>query len=357
MSIRSVRAALALLADGVGLDAETCGSAFAEVLDGSASEPEVAALLTALRVKGETAEELAGAVAAVRARMAALEVPDDLRPLLDTCGTGGDGASTLNVSTASAIVAAAGGVRVAKHGNRSASGNSGSAEVLEVLGVAVESAPEAAVRSLRECGIAFLYAPTYHPALKRIAPTRRLLPFRTLFNLVGPLANPSRPEYQLVGAPGRRQADLIAEAIGRLGVRRAAVVTGSDGLDEVTLDGTTRVLVVESGSIRETSWTPEDFGLTASDSGRLRIDGPAEGAARLRGVLAGERGPSRDVVIANTAAAFWTAGAVGSVKEGAERASEAIDSGSSARLLDHWIGLAEEGRGSESGGPGAVPRD
>ena len=345
MASRPLTEALRRLGNGGDLARELARSAVAEVVEGTASEVEIAALLTSLRVKGETADELAGAVEAVRSRMLALEVPNDLRPLLDTCGTGGDGASTLNVSTAAAIVVAAGGVRVAKHGNRSASGNCGSAEVLAELGVAIESPPEAVIQSLRDVGIAFLFAPSYHPALKHAAPVRRQLPFRTLFNLVGPLANPARPEYQLVGVPGPRQADLIASALLRLGVRRAAVVTGSDGLDEVTLAGPTRVLLVESGACRELSWSPADFGLPASTADRLRISGPTEGASRLRAVLDGECGPARDVVLANASAALWTVGLAGSVAEGAELAARLIDSGAASSLLDRWSVITSTGRG------------
>ena len=219
------------------------------IMAGDAPDALVGAFLAALRVKGESAEELAGAVEAVRERMTGWEPIEGLPPALDTCGTGGDGANTVNISTASAVVVAACGVPVAKHGNRSASGNSGSAEVLTELGVAVEAEPPALRRCLAELGITFLFAPRFHPALRFAAPVRRQLPFRTLFNMIGPLANPARPAYQLIGVPDPRQADLMAAAIARLGVVRAAVVTGSDGLDEVSLDGPTRVRWVESGEV------------------------------------------------------------------------------------------------------------
>src|SRR5262249_40826892 len=220
--------ALAALGAGRGLSRDQAYAAVAEVMEGRATEPALAALLTALRVKGGTADELSGAVRAVRDRMAAW--PGPAMDVLDTCGTGGDGASTVNVSTATAIVVAACGVPVAKHGNRSASGNSGSSEVLERLGVAPDVEPETAARSLAELGLAFLFAPRFHPALRHAAPVRRQLPFRTLFNLVGPLANPARPSYQLLGVAGDRQADLVAKALADLGgFARAAVVTGEDG--------------------------------------------------------------------------------------------------------------------------------
>jgi anthranilate phosphoribosyltransferase len=335
--------AIAELGAGRNLSSGATASAVGEIMEGQAAESEVAAFLTALRVKGETADELAGAVRAVRERMTGFEVAPSARPLLDTCGTGGDGAGTINVSTATAILAAACGARVAKHGNRSASGNCGSAEVLTELGVAVECEPASMARSLEELGIAFLFAPRFHPALRHAAPARKRLPFRTLFNLVGPLANPARPETQLVGVPHEPQAELVASALAGLGVKRAAVVTGSEGLDEVTLAGPTRARVVESGSVRFQVWEPEDFGLARVETSRLRISGPAEGAERLRRLLSGEPGPDRDVVLANTAAALWVAGRAASLPEGVRRAAEAIDSGAAADLLGRWAVLSRPG--------------
>jgi anthranilate phosphoribosyltransferase len=331
--------ALRHLGSGRGLTASETSAAVGVIMAGEAPEPAIAAFLTALRVKGETADELAGAVEAVRARMAPWDASRSPRPLLDTCGTGGDGANTVNVSTATALVVAASGVPVAKHGNRSASGNSGSAEVLTELGVAIEASPEVLQRGLSELGIVFFFAPGFHPALRHAAPVRRQLPFRTLFNLVGPLANPARPEYQLVGVASERQAALVAEALLRLGTVRAAVATGSDGLDEVTLSGPTLVRWVESGRITRTTWTPADFGLARVPAEALRVSGPSDSAARIRGLLDSAPGPVRDVVLANAAAALLVAGAVQSLPEGVERASGAIDSGAARRLLERWSRL------------------
>jgi anthranilate phosphoribosyltransferase len=256
--------------------------------------------------------------------------------LLDTCGTGGDGASTVNLSTAAAIVAAACGVPVVKHGNRAASGNSGSSDVLAALGVAADPGPEAVARRLAELKIAFLFAPRFHPGLRLVAPVRRQLPFRTLFNLVGPLCNPASPGYQLVGTTDEGRAGLIAAVLARMPhIRRAAVVTGSDGLDEVTLNGVTRVLVVESGDIRSLSWTPEDFGLARQGAADLRVAGPEDSAAWIRRTLAGERGPVRDYLLANAAAALWVVES-SPLGEATDRAASAIDSGAAARLLDRW---------------------
>jgi len=336
-----LRDALAILGEGGDLSADLAAEAFSAIIRGQATEPAIAALLTGLRVKGETAEELAGAVRAARAAMVPVEGP--LPESIDTCGSGGDGARSVNISTAAAIVVAACGVPVAKHGNRSASGNSGSAEVLTALGINIDADPSTIRRCLVELGITFYYAPRHHPALRYAAAVRKQLPFRTLLNLVGPLANPSCPAYQLVGVPTVRQADLVAGALVNLGVRRAAVVTGSDGLDEVTLAGPTRVLWVEGGRIEERSWSPVDFGLPMTESSSLAVEGPDESASRIRSMLAGERGPVRDYVLANAAGALVVAGAVATLAEGAERAVAALDSGSAEHRLHRWASLSNDG--------------
>ena len=339
--------ALATLGNGRGLSEEMARDAFSAIVDGRATEPQIAALLTALRVKGETVEELAGAVGAIRERMSPFDSPR--RPILDTCGTGGDGSSSVNISTASAIVAAASGAAVAKHGNRSASGVSGSSDVLDRLGVAI--APDLAIlqRCLGELGITFLFAPNYHPALRHAANVRRQLPFRTAFNLVGPLANPSRPEYQLVGVPNEHSADLMAGALRRLGVLRAAVVTGEDGLDEVSLDAPTRVLWIESGRIEPRTWTPSDFDLPRVSASELRVTGPDQSAELLRAMLDGANGPVRHVVLANTAAALLVSGLADALPDGVRCAAEAIDSGAARELLRRWASL------SNGGGPRVHP--
>jgi anthranilate phosphoribosyltransferase len=331
--------ALGQLSAGANLTEVESHDAVAAIIDGRASEVAISAFLTSLRLKGETAEELTGAVRAVRARMTRLEsaVPG----LLDTCGTGGDAANTVNISTAVAVVVAACGVPVAKHGNRSASGNSGSAEVLTELGVVIEAEPDVLKRCLTELGITFLFAPRFHPALRFAAPVRKQLPFRTLFNLIGPLANPAQPAFQLVGVPNERLADLVARGLASLGVERAAVVTGSDGLDEVTLAGPTRVRWVEGGRIDPVSWEPGDFGLPAVPGADLRVSGPADSAHKLRSVFAGEAGPIRAVLLANAAAALRVAGRVASLEEGVRVAAEAIDTGGARELLRRWAALSQ----------------
>lgn len=329
--------ALSVLGDARSLSIDQARDAVGEIVDGRASEVGVAAFLAALKVKGESEDELAGAVQAVRDRMRPLDSPR--RPILDTCGTGGDGAASVNVSTAAAIVSAAAGAVVAKHGNRSASGVSGSSEVLDRLGVAIDPGPEVLARCLEELGIAFLFAPSFHPALRHAAGVRKQLPFRTLFNLVGPLANPTRPEFQLVGVPNDRLAGLMASALARLGVTRAAVVTGPEGLDEVGLSGPTRVLWVEGGYVEPRTWLPEEFGLPPVRAEELRVTDPSDSADRIRRTLDGEVGPARHVILANAASALMVAGLAGGPAEGVSKASEAIDSGRARALLDRWASM------------------
>jgi anthranilate phosphoribosyltransferase len=334
--IDPVIASLQTLSRGLALSATEAESAVASLLEGQSSEAVAAAFLSALRFKGETADELEGAVRAVRARMIPWESGIDPVRLLDTCGTGGDGASTVNLSTAAAIVVAACGIPVVKHGNRAASGNSGSSDVLSALGVVPDPGPDILRRCLEEVNVTFLFAPRFHPGLGPVAAVRRQLPFRTVFNLVGPLCNPASPAYQLIGTPDEVYASLLANVLARLEQsRRAVVVTGSDGLDEVTLDGPTRVHVVESGTVRRESWHPEDFGLERRAAVALRVDGPADSAERIRRTLAGEPGPVRDYILANSAAALWVIGQ-SSLREGVARAVIAIDSGAADRLLSQW---------------------
>jgi anthranilate phosphoribosyltransferase len=331
---------LATLGTGRGLSMLESRSAFGSLLDGDASEIITAAFLTALRLKGETADELEGAVAAVRERMIRWESGMDVASLVDTCGTGGDGAGTINISTAAAIVVAACGVPVVKHGNRAATSLSGSSNVLSVLGVSANLGPALARRCLAELGIAFLFAPTFHPGLVRLAPVRRQLPFRTIFNLVGPLCNPGSPSQQLVGVPNENQAELVAQVLSRQEhIHRAVVVTGYDGLDEVTLDGPTQVWAVEAGRVRREVWHPEDFGLIRQGVAAIKVRNPLESAEKLTRAFAGEKGPVRDYILANSAAALWIARS-NSLRDGTALAAAAIDSGAAAGLLERWRRLA-----------------
>jgi anthranilate phosphoribosyltransferase len=332
--------ALDRLGAGTSLSAAETEDAVGELLDGEATALLAAHFLTAWREHGLTAVELEGTVRAVRDRMRKWDCDIASDRLLDTCGTGGDGADTINISTAAAVVAAACGVPVVKHGNRAATGRAGSADVLAALGVAIDPEPEVSRRCLAEASLAFLFAPRYHPGLSRLAPVRRSLPFRTVFNLIGPLCNPAGPGNQLIGVPDDVHAGLLAEALsGQPHIRRAIVVTGCDGLDEITLDGSTNVRLVEPGRVEQTRWAAKDFGLARRGTDSLVIRDAAESAQRLIRILEGELSPARDYVIANTAAALMAATGC-TLLEGADSAARAIDTGAALAVLERYRELA-----------------
>jgi anthranilate phosphoribosyltransferase len=324
------------LVAGRPLSSSESHDAVLAMLLGNVPEARAAAFLTALRMKGETAGELEGAVTAIRERMIPFAGNSLPELLLDTCGTGGDRAGSVNISTAAAIVVAGCGVAVVKHGNRAASSSSGSSDVLLALGVAIDPELPLLFRSLSELNIAFLFAPRFHPGLGNLATIRRLLPFRTMFNLVGPLCNPASPSHQVVGTPDGPHADLLADVLSRLpSIRRAAVVSATDGLDEVTLGGPTKVRLVEDGMVRQLVWHPADFGLSSSSAQALRVRGPLESAQQIRNAVSGEPGPVRDYIVANSAAALWITGRY-ALREGAELAATAINSGAAALVLERW---------------------
>ena len=298
------------------------------ILRGDATDAQIAAFLTALHMKGETAAELAGFARALRET--SLPVPFERAPgetLLDTCGTGGDGHATFNISTTVAFVAAGCGVRVAKHGNRGVSSVSGSADVLEQLGVTVAVSGEQAAHALRDVGICFLFAPAFHPRLRQVQGVRRELRMRTAFNLLGPLSNPARPDAQIVGTPSLDAAGRVAAALAALGLRRGFVVHGDDGLDEVTLSGPTAVFAIRNGEVRRMTVEPEDFGLPRAGLDALRGGGPEENARITLSILAGDVGPQRDAVLANAAMALMAAQKAETPKEAVAMAERAIDSG------------------------------
>jgi anthranilate phosphoribosyltransferase len=304
------------------------------VLDGRASTAEVAAFLVALRMKGETAEELLGFARAMRAMASPMAPPDPREPLLDTCGTGGDGSNTFNISTIAAFVVAGAGVRVAKHGNRSISSRCGSADVLERLGVRILLGPAEARRALCEVGIAFLFAPAFHPAMKHAQPARKELRMRTVFNLLGPLTNPAGASAQLVGAPSPEAAALMSAALAALGLTRGFVVHGSDGLDEITTTGPTLLFEIRDGGVAHCEIGPADFGVARATLFDLAGGDPDHNAEIARAVLAGARGPRRDIVLVNAAAALVAAGKAQSFREGMARAEESIDSGAARAKLE-----------------------
>ena len=327
-----VGAALHLALDRRDVPADLMREAVGALMDGAADPHALAGLLVALRMKGETAEELVGAATAMRERMTPVPVPGGA-PLLDTCGTGGDGLSTFNISTAAALAVAACGVRVAKHGNRSVSSNSGSADVLEALGVNVSLSPKRVGECIAELGIGFAYAPASHGAMRHAAPVRRGLGVRTLFNLLGPLTNPAGAGHQLLGAASVRHAALLADALHALGTTRSLVVCGNDELDEVSLWGETAAFVVTPAGVTRETWTAATLGLPECDVADLRADGPAESAAIIRGVLDGEPGPARDMAVANAAAGLVAVGAETEPRVAAGRVAAALDAGAAANVL------------------------
>ena len=315
---------------------------FSEILDGRATDVEIAAVLAALAQRGETADEIVGLVRAMRERILPLPLTDAERQrLVDTCGTGGDSSGTFNISTAAALVAAAAGAGVAKHGNRAVTSNCGSADVLEALGVPVDLTPDAAVACLRATGFVFLHAPLSHPAMRRVQPVRRALGFRTLFNLAGPLTNPAGASAQVMGVYSVEKVPLLAEAMLRLGVRHGLVVHGADGLDELTVSAATTVAEVRNGSLRSYQVRPEDCGLDCTPPDALRGgDTIPENAAILERILHGEASPRRDVVALNAAAALVVAGLVPDLRHGVEQAAHALSSGAAHATLETLRGFA-----------------
>jgi anthranilate phosphoribosyltransferase len=330
---------LSQLLDRRDLDDEQVRWLLREVMSGRCAEGETAALLIGLRMKGESGAELAAAASVLREFMVRFETGRDC--VLDTCGTGGDGVGTFNISTAAALVAAGAGVSVVKHGNRAVSSQSGSADVLAALGVRVKEDASWARRCLEEAGLAFCFAPHFHPAMRHVGALRRRLGVRTLFNCLGPLANPAGALYQVLGVGHAELLDPLADALRRLGTRHALLVCGRDGLDEVTLTAPTQVREVRDGRLATWEWTADDFGLPSCTLADLRVNGPEASAARIRAILEGENSPSAWVVMANAAAALLAADRVQSSREGVALARQTIANGSARRVLERLIGGCE----------------
>jgi anthranilate phosphoribosyltransferase len=324
---------------GESLSQDEMTATFDDIMAGTWPAAELAEFLTALRAKGETVAEIAGAAQALRRHMTPIRTAR--RGVLDTCGTGGDGSATFNISTAAALVAAAAGVPVAKHGNRSITSRSGSADVLAALGVNIEASVATVERCLAEVGLGFCFAPQLHPAMRHVSAVRRTLGVPTIFNLLGPLCNPASAPYQLLGVGRAPLRPLLAAALGRLGTQRAAVVHGGDGLDEVTLGAPTMVTEVTAAGQSERTWQPEDFGMVRGELAALRVAGPADSATAIRAVLAGQPGPHRTIVVMNAAAALWTVGRDASLRECAAQAAAAIDSGAAARVLADLVRVSQ----------------
>jgi anthranilate phosphoribosyltransferase len=305
-------------------------AAMEELMDGTAPAVQVAALLAMLRVRGETPEELAAFARVMRARAVPVEAPDGA---VDLCGTGADGLHTFNISTLAAFVVAGAGVPVAKHGNRAITSRAGSADLIEALGIPLDPGPEAVARSIREIGFGFMFAPSYHPALKHAMPIRRELPMRTAFNLLGPLSSPAGVKRQLLGVADGSLAPLVAGALDRLGAVRALVVHGADGSDELSLAGPNHALLVDEGETREVVIDAVDLGLDRASLSAIAGGDAQLNAAIALSVLGGEPGPTRDVVVLNAGAALYVAGVADGVREGISLAREAIDSGRAAEVV------------------------
>jgi anthranilate phosphoribosyltransferase len=329
-----IQQAVAALLDGKDLTRAQTAEVMGEIADGGATPAQVGAFLAALRVKGETVEEIAGAAEVMRARVDRVHV--DRAVFVDTCGTGGDGRNTFNISTTAAFVVAGAGVTVAKHGNRAVSSRAGSADVLGALGVNVDAPKEAVERAIHDVGIGFLFAPRLHPAFKAVAGIRRELGVRTVFNLLGPLANPAGARHQVMGVYEPRWVPIIGGVLGTLGAAHAFVVHG-EGLDEITVTGMTHVCEVKDGQVERYSMLPEDVGVARHAEAEL-VGGDAERNARiLRDVLEGQQGACRDAALANAAAALVCAGAARDLREGVRLGAEAVDRGHAAEKLARLV--------------------
>ncbi len=327
------------LASGADLGSDEAAEVLTEIMEGRASEVETAAVLIALRAKGETVEEITGLASTMRRLATPVSVARD--GLLDTAGTGG-GCTTFNVSTAAALIAAGAGCRVAKHGNRSATSLCGSADVLETLGVRIDLTPDEVGRCIEEVGFGFMFAPAHHGATRFVVPVRKQLAVRTVFNLLGPLTNPAGATRQLIGVSDRSSQDVVAGALAALGAHKALVVSSADGLDEMSTLGTTHVVEVQGRKLSRWDLTPEDVGLRRATLAEIAGGTPEENADVIRRVLSGEPGAPRDIAVLNAGAAIYVAEGAASVSGGVGAAERAIDSGRAAATLERLIALSVE---------------
>ncbi|MEX1141775.1 MAG: anthranilate phosphoribosyltransferase [Thermoleophilaceae bacterium] len=322
------------LCRGEALSSDEAAACMHELMEARASEAQAAGLLIAFRSKGETVAEIAGMARAMRELATPVETGHD--DLVDTAGTGG-GRPTFNVSTTAAFVAAGAGCRVAKHGNRSATSRSGSADVLEALGARIDLEPAAVATCIDEVGFGFMFAPAHHPATRHVVPVRKELAVRTIFNFLGPLTNPAGAKRQLIGVSDRRFLDLMAAALGELGCEHALVVASDDGLDELSVSGLTHMVELRGGAIETRTLTPEEVGLRSAPQADIAAGTPERNAGIARRVLGGDRGPDRDVTVLNAGAAIYVADAAGSIEEGVRMAEQAIDSGSARDVMDLFV--------------------
>ena len=333
-----IREAISTLVSGYSLSFEEASGAMEEIMSGEATPAQIAAFITALRIKGETADEIAGLASVMRARAVPVKATP---PLVDTCGTGGDSSSSLNISTAAAFVAAGAGLKVAKHGNRAMSSRCGSADVMEALGVKIDLGAEAVAECLETVGIGFMFAPVFHPAMKYAATPRREIGIRTVFNILGPLTNPARAESQVIGVPSEELGSKIASVLHRLGTKHSLVVHGLEGMDELSISGKSLVWEVnEHGVSPPYEVFPEYFRFKETSLIEIRGGSPEENAMILNHILDGKRSPYRDVVVMNAAAAIVAGNRASDLKEGAHLAEEALDSGQAREKLDALIKLS-----------------
>ena len=332
-----LKALISKVATGDVLKREEAAEAFDRMMSGEATPSQMGGLLMALRVRGETVDEITGAVSAMRAKMLPVEAPADA---IDVVGTGGDASGSYNISTCAAFIIAGAGVSVAKHGNRALSSRCGAADVLAALGVNIDLGPEQISRCIREAGIGFMFAPAHHPAMKNVAATRVELGTRTIFNLLGPLSNPAGVKRQMVGVFSRQWVEPLAHVLKNLGSERAYVVHGSDGLDEITTSGTTTVAALDNGSVRSFEIAPEEVGIARVKPEALRGGDADANAAALKAVLSGEQGPFRDVAVVNAAAALVVAGKATDLKAGAQLANQSIDTGAAEASLVRLIRIS-----------------
>ncbi|MCP9454955.1 MAG: anthranilate phosphoribosyltransferase [Nitrospira sp.] len=335
-----IKDAIAKLADRNDLSAQEAETVMAEIMDGLATPAQIAAYLMGLRQKGETVDEIVGSVRAMRERSVRIRVGAKI--VVDTCGTGGDGAHTFNISTAAALVAAGAGVTVAKHGNRSVSSRSGSADVLAELGVKIDMEPERVAECIDEVGVGFLFAPLYHRAMQQCAGPRRELGIRTILNLLGPLANPAGATHQVVGVYEAKWTEVLGRVLLNLGTHHCFVIHGMDGLDEITLSDRTKVSEGKAGVVTSRFVAPEDFGLRRVARNEIAGGSPADNARIIRDLLQGRKGPPRDIVCLNVAAAVVVGGKANTLQEGFRLAQETIDSGAAAEKLERLIAFTNK---------------
>ena len=334
-----IRESIDTLVSGRSLSFEQAAGVMEEIMSGEATPAQIAAFITALRIKGETVDEIAGLASVMRAKaIPVMTTP----PVIDTCGTGGDSSSTFNISTTAAFVAAGAGLKVAKHGNRAMTSHCGSADVLEALGVKIDLGAEGVAKCLETVGIGFMFAPVFHPAMKYAAVPRREIGIRTVFNILGPLTNPARAESQVIGVPSQEIGNKIASVLHRLGTKHSLVVHGIDGVDEISISGRSLVWEAdEQGVSPPYEISPLDFGFNEASRAEISGGKPEDNAKMLRGILSGEKGPRRDIVVMNAAAALLAANQAPDLKQGIRLAQEAIDSGRALEKLDRLVGLSQ----------------